>query len=75
MKKKKQKQKNKNQINKKYVHIYTCKRLFSSISNLNTESFRIDLLKSNSRKWLIHGLKHRKENQSQSPKKPCILST
>ena len=54
------------------------KKLFSIMSNLQTHYlFKLDFQKVNRNsggKWLVHGFKHRKDNQLQSLEPPCRLS-
>ena len=54
------------------------KKLFSFMSNLLTHyHFKLDLKKVDQHagdKWLIHGTKHRKDNQLQSLELPCWIS-
>ena len=52
----------------------TTKQLFTFMSNLH---FKPDFQQVDQHtwgKWLIHGTKHRKDNQLQSPELPCRIS-
>ena len=53
-------------------------KLFSLMSNLQTYyQFKLDFQKVDQHtggKWLIHGTKHRKDNQLQSLELPCRIS-
>ena len=52
------------------------KKISSILSNLQTNLFMIDLPKIDRHarsKWLIHGPKHHKDNQSQSLKRHCRI--
>ena len=53
------------------------KQLFSLMSNLQTYYFKLDFQKVDQHtggKCLIHGTKHRKDNQLQSLELPCRIS-
>ena len=56
------------------------KKLFSIMSNLQTHyhfklhSPKVDQHTCTGGKWLIHGIKHRKDNQLQNLELPCRLS-
>ena len=54
------------------------KKLFFIISNLQThDHFKLNFQKVDQHtggKWLIHGTKHRKDNQLQSLELPCRMS-
>ena len=56
----------------------TIKKLFSFMSNLQTYyQFKLDFQKVNQHtvgKWLIHGIKRRKDNQLQCLGLPCRIS-
>ena len=56
----------------------TTKTLFFLIANLQTYyHFQLDFQKVDQHtgdKWLIHGTKHRKDNQLQSLELPCKIS-
>ena len=53
-------------------------KMFSPVSNLQTYyHFKLDFQKVDQHtggKWLIHGTKHRKDNQLQSLELPCRIS-
>ena len=53
-------------------------KMFSLMSNLQTYyHFKLDFQKVDQHtegKWLIHGTKHRKDNQLQSLELPCRIS-
>ena len=53
-------------------------KMFSLMSNLQTYyHFKLDFQKVDQHtegKWSIHGTKHRKDNQLQSPELPCRIS-
>ena len=53
-------------------------KLFSLMSNLQTYyHFKLDFQKVDQHtggKWLIYGIKHRKDNQLQSLELPCRIS-
>ena len=54
------------------------KKMFSLMSNLQTYyHFKLDFQKVDQHtggKWLIHGTKHRKDNQLRSLELPCRIS-
>ena len=57
--------------------LHDIEKLLSILLKLQANLFRIDLRKMEQHtggKWLIHGPKHRMDNQSQSVKHPCRIS-
>ena len=60
-----------------YVYLHNKEKLFSILSNSIVNLFRINLTKDGPTcrdKWLIHGPKHHKDNQSHSLKHRCRMS-